>query len=48
MKIEYQGKKYKLTGETTIFYVVELEEGNEQTIYIPKTEKVTVYEENLI
>ena len=42
MKIKYQGNQYMVTGETAIFYIAKLEEGNEQTIYIPKDEVIEV------
>lgn len=43
MKIKYQCKMYAITGETALFYIARLEEGNEQTVYIPKDEDTLIF-----
>lgn len=38
MTIIHDGKLLHVTGETAIFYICELAEGNEETIYVSKDE----------
>jgi hypothetical protein len=36
MTIMYNDTLLKVTGETALFYICRLVEGNEETIYVPK------------